>query len=261
MSKNKSTKPLFSGVIPLLFWCITIYPVQVQAQSFTNAIANKQSKPSDQQFPDDGDPTGRRRGGTSRGDCPSLKTPITALVAGEDTDNKSFIGSTLAQYPTFWVYLPELPNNIRSGEFVLQNQQGSDILRQAIALPGKSGIIGISLPQNPQLALRTNSKYHWYFNVYCDTPQKNSAYVVDAWVRRLAPTAEIQRQLSGAKSPQYNVYAANNIWYDAVNNLAQKRLTNPNDATLAEDWGKLLKSVGLSELTSAPIIQRYTVNR
>jgi hypothetical protein len=242
--------------ITLLFFSLATS--QVQAQSFTI----KQNKPADQQFPDDGDPTGRRRGGTSRrGDCPILKMPLTALVPGEETNNKSFLGTTISEYPSFWVYIPELPTDIRSGEFVLQDQEGDDIWRTPITLTGKSGIISVKLPPNPQYALKPNLKYHWYFNIYCNPTQKNSVYFVDAWVRRVTLTPQLQQQLNKAKSRQYKVYIANNIWYDAVSNLGELRRNNLGVNVFLEDWTKLLKSVNLPELAPAPIVQIYTPNK
>jgi len=268
MNKNKSfPKQIKLTLITLL---LSLATSQVQAKSFNNIVSIKQNKPTDQQFPDDGDPTGRRRGGTSRrGDCPNLKTPLTALVPGDETNKKSFLGTTISEYPSFWVYIPELASDIRSGEFVLQDQEGNDIWRTPITLPGKPGAISIKLPQNPQYALKPNLKYHWYFNIYCSPTQKSSVYFVDAWVRRVTLTPQLQQQLNNAKSQKYKVYIANNIWYDAITNLGELRRNNPGvgEATpseyraFVEDWAKLLKSVNLSELASAPIVQIYTPNK
>ena len=117
---------------------------------------------------------GRRRGGTShREGCPKLKMPITALVPGQKTNNKSFSASTVSEYPTFWVYVPELPMNLSAGELVLQDEEGNDVFRTPITLPRKPGAIAITLPPNPQYALKEDLKYHWYFQVYCGEPQNN----------------------------------------------------------------------------------------
>jgi Domain of Unknown Function (DUF928) len=51
------------------------------------------------------------------------------------------------------------------------------------------------------------------------------------------------------------IYAANQIWYDAVNSLAELRHKNSSDRLLAEDWNQLLKSVGLEDLATAPIVK------
>ena len=86
-------------------------------------------------------------------------------------------------------------------------------------------------------------------------------YFVDAWVRRVTLTPELQQQLNNAKSQKYKVYIANNIWYDAITNLGELRRNNSGSSAFVEDWTKLLKSVNLSELASAPIVQIYTPNK
>jgi hypothetical protein len=235
-------------------------PQKVQAnseQSFQNKITHIPNLFA-QKFPDNGAPKGRRRGGTSRRDgCPSLKTPVTAIVPGEEKNNKSFLGATVAEYPTFWVYLPELPTNLRSGEFVLQDEQGHDIYRTSLTLPSQAGIMGVRLPPNSQYALKQNSKYHWFFRVYCADPQNKPEYFfVDAWLERVALTPQLQQQLKSAKSQEYKVYAANNLWYDAITNLAELRRTRSDVSTLTKDWTSLFKAVDLEELAGEPILQR-----
>lgn len=252
-----------TGVIYALL-LIASYPPQVYArlsQSFSS-VTNTHSHLA-QKFPDNGAPKGRRRGGTSRRDgCPKLKTPITALVPGEENNHKSFLASTVAEYPTFWVYVPELPSNLRSGEFVLQDEEGNDILRTLIPLPETSAVIGLRLPSNPQYALKQDLKYHWYFRLYCGQAQNQPEYFyVDAWVRRVALTPELQKQLGKAKPRDYTVYAANNIWYDTVTTLAELRRTNPGDRLLGQEWTKLFKAVGLEELAQAPIVLRSNQQR
>nr|WP_248277755.1 DUF928 domain-containing protein [Brasilonema sp. UFV-L1] len=236
-------------------------PVKVQAnpkQSYQSQITHTPNLFA-QKFPDNGAPTGRRRGATSRRDgCPSLKTPVTALVPGQEKNNKSFLGLTVSEYPTFWVYLPELPTNLSSGEFVLQDEQGNDIYRTSLTLAAKVGIIGVSLPPKSEYALKQNSKYHWFFRVYCGEPKNKPEYFfVDAWLQRVALTPQLQQQLKTAKSQEYKVYGANNIWYDAITNLAQLRRTHSDVSTLAKDWTSLFKAVDLEELAQAPILQGY----
>ncbi|KAB8320997.1 DUF928 domain-containing protein [Tolypothrix campylonemoides VB511288] len=264
MSKNKLPQRHYklACAIPLLVVGLVSDPIKVQAnpvQAFRNRITHTSNLLA-QKFPDNGDPKGRRRGGTSRRDgCPELKTPITALVPGEESNNKSYLGSTVAEYPTFWVYVPELPTNSRFGEFVLQDEQGNDVYRTSLTLPGKAGTIGISLPSNSQYALKQNSKYHWFFRVYCNNPQNKPEYFfVDAWLQRVALSRDIEQQLKTAKSGEYKVYAANNLWYDAITNLAELRSSNPNERVLSQDWTNLFEAVGLEELAQVPILQSYS---
>jgi hypothetical protein len=225
-------------------------------------------------LPDNGTPTGRRRGGTSRDGCPALNTHITALVPGKETLNeaqgeaspktssKSFLAKTVAEYPSFWVYLPDLPANLRTGEFVFQDWEGNDVYRTSLTLPGKSGIIGISIPSSSEYSLKTDQKYHWYFKVYCDGSQKKSEYFyVDGWVQRVALTPDLENKLKTAKSREYVVYADNSIWYDALTNLADLRRTDSQNAMLKDDWAGLLKAVSLQDLAQASIIQRYSLGQ
>jgi hypothetical protein len=269
MSPQKPMK--LAGVIPLLVLMLASYAPEVQAQlarslnapssgrSLSNIVANTPIHLA-QDFPDEGDPKGRRRGGTSRREgCPALKTPITALVPGEETNGTSFLASTVAEYPTVWVYVPELPTNLRSGEFVLQDEEGNDVFRTPITLQGLPGAIAINLPQNPQYALKQNSKYHWFFRVYCGDPQNHPEYIfVDAWMQRVVLSPDLQWQLETAKPRDYTAYAAHNVWYDAVTNLAELRRTNPGERVLTQEWTNLLKAVGLEELAEAPVVQRYS---
>jgi Domain of Unknown Function (DUF928) len=251
MSINK----LSSRIISALLIGIVNYPILVQA---SQTIIPKNQLIAKVTFPNNGTPKGRRRGGTSRDRCPDLKMPITALVPGEKGNDSSNLGFVVAEHPQFWVYIPPLPQALRNGEFVLQDEQGNDILRKLIALPKKSGAIALQLPQNLKYALQLKKKYHWYFKVYCGEPQNKPDYIyVDAWVERIALTPDLERELSRSKSREYNVYIANQLWYDALAYLAQLREINPRDSTLTQDWTKLLNGLDLEELANTPIVQIY----
>lgn len=257
----------------VIFLILLANPTQMYAQvaqPVNKIVPNTQKRLAQLKFPRNGAPIGRRQGGARRTgtECPDLKTPMTALVPGEESSDESisFLASTVSEYPTFWVYVPQLPGNVRSSEFVFQDDLGKDIYRMPLTLPSKSGVIGISLPQSPQYALKTNNKYQWYFKVYCGAAQNTSEYFyVKAWVQRVALTSQLESQLKTAKSEEYITYAVNDIWQDAVTNLADKRRINlsvgratPSEyRTLSDDWANLLTVVGLKEFASAPIVERY----
>jgi len=249
-------------VIPLVLVSLTSSSFPVWAQlTQVNRTPIDSARPK---FPDNGAPTGRRKGGTSRDGCSPLNTPLTALVPGEEIadESKSFLTFTISEYPTFWVYVPQLPTNAQFGEFLLQDENDKNIYRSSLSLPGKASVIGINLPQNPQYTLKTNKNYQWYFKVFCGDPQKTSEYFyVKAWVQRVPLTSKLQTQLKTAQSGEYTTYALNQLWQDALTNLAVLRRTNPNSRILIQDWTLLLKAVGLEEFAAAPIVEFHSSDK
>ncbi|WP_226890092.1 DUF928 domain-containing protein, partial [Nostoc sp. MG11] len=239
-------------VIPLLIISTTIYSQLVQAQltdSMQNTVKNSHFQSFKQpKLPRNGAPTGRRRAGAGRNpECSNSLTRLTALAPGDAEE--SFLASTVAENPTFWFYVPQLPQTKRSGEFVLQVLDGKDVqnvYRTPLTLSGKPGIISITLPSRSQSSLKADKKYRWYFHIYCGDPQKTSDnFYVDGFVQKQVITQTLDNQLKTAKPKEYIAYSANNIWYDALTNLGQLRRDNPQNASINKDWIDLLNVVGL----------------
>ncbi|MEH2179051.1 DUF928 domain-containing protein [Nostoc sp.] len=256
-------------VIPLVFIGLMNYSQSVQAQ-LTNSIQNTVKNSPSQSFqqpklPRNGAPTGRRRAGAGRSpDCPSNLTQLTALVPGDG--GESVLASTVAENPTFWFYIPQLLQTTRSGEFVLQEVlDGKDVkmvYRRPLTLSGKSGIVSITLPAQPQYSLKVYKKYHWYFHIYCGDIEKTSDnFYVDGFVQRKMLTEALNRQLKLAKPKEYIVYRDKKIWYDALTNLGQQRRIDPQNATLNQDWIDLLNAFGLQDVAQEPIVEDYNLRK
>ncbi|WP_225894318.1 DUF928 domain-containing protein [Atlanticothrix silvestris] len=255
-------------VIALLIVSTTIYSQSVQAQ-LNNSIQNTVKNSHFQSFrqpklPRNGAPTGRRRAGAGRNpECPSSLTRLTALVPGDAEE--SFLASTVVENPTFWFYVPQLPQTTRYGEFVLQMLDGKDVqnvYRTPLTLSGKSGIVSMTLPSRSQSFFKADQKYRWYFHIYCGDPQKTSDnFYVDGFVQKQVITQTLDNQLKTAKPKEYIAYSANNIWYDALTNLGQLRRDNPQNATINKDWIDLLNVVGLQDIAKEPIVQHYNLEK
>jgi hypothetical protein len=262
--KYSTLNPKPNKLITLLYLLITIalgYSSQAQAidfapESTSNLIAQKVPKKI-------GSPqTGRRRGGGSRNDCPKLQIPVTALVPGDETGKKSILSSTVATFPSFWVFLPKLPQNINTGEFVLQDREGEDIYRGMVNLPQKSGITEIKLPSQPEYALEEGEKYQWYFKVFCGQPDKKPQYFhVNAWVKRIAATPALAKELQANQSQEYKIYAKNNILHDAVSDLATSRAASSNSSILIQDWKQLMTTLGLPEFGEISTFQTVEIKK
>ncbi|MEH1770585.1 DUF928 domain-containing protein [Nostoc sp.] len=251
-------------IVPLAIASLASYAFPMQAK-VANLVTTPVSRQQNQlvqkpTLPDNGAPTGRRRGGTSRSDCPALNIPVTALVPGKEAvgdfqDSTSFLASTISEHPTFWVYTPKVPNSDRSGEFVLQNEAGDDIYRKVLTLPPTAAIIGITLPSIPKYSLKTGKKYHWYFTVYCGKPEPETGYFfVDAWIERVALTKDLEFKLEMPKSQNYLTYFDQNIWYDALTNLGEQFRANSQNNHLKTDWINFLKSIGLQDIAQEPVV-------
>lgn len=215
-------------------------------------------------FPASSTPTGRARGAAGRGGNCGFKLPLTALAPALEktvgTGKATYVwGQTIAEYPTFWFYIPAASPSLRSVEFVLQDDRDNDVYRSAVELPAKPGIIGVRLPSN-QPPLNLNQNYHWFLKTEmvagCD--RQNSPIVkdsVEGWVQRVLPTATTAQQLKTATPQQrIDLYTQQGLWYDAIAALAEQRLLQPENTALKANWNGLLQSANLSDMTSQPLL-------
>lgn len=223
----------------LVFWMSSFLPAQAQPH------------PQPKQKQTDGSRRGRpggRTGTGSRGNCPSVNLPLTALIP---TNNQ---GLTVAEYPQFWIFVPYKSNNIVSGEFVLQDETNNDVYRTNFTLPATPGIVTIGLGKTTPLQI--NKNYQWYFKLYCSQQKLSNPLFVKGWIQRIAINRDLERQLKAAVTPQqrFIIYYQNNIWYEAVTELAKYQLLKSHNNSLLSDWDNLLKRVGLEYLISQPIV-------
>ncbi|AFZ02873.1 DUF928 domain-containing protein [Calothrix sp. PCC 6303] len=241
MSQIKnSLKPQITIFFALFLWIICWIPSIAQS----NQASPKQSEP-------DGSSRGRpstRKGTGSRGDCPPVNIPLTALIP----ENNQAL--TLSEHPNVWVFVPYTSADIVAGEFVLQDEKDNDIYRTNFTPPDQPGIVSIDLKKS--LSLQTNTTYQWYFKLYCSQQKLSNPIFVKGLIKRTTTNPEIEKKLKIAKTPQqrFSIYYQNNIWYEAVSELAKSYPHQPQNRSLFHDWFSLLKSVDLENLTSQPVI-------
>lgn len=173
--------------------------------------------------------------------CKKTNKSLTAFVP---TKNPVL---TTSEHPTFWFYVPYAPENINSGEFSLVTQDGKQrIYRASIKLPRVPGIVSISLPPSSEYALKEGEFYRWYLKLNCEPYTRSQPdLVVSGWVQRVALTPERQRQINTLTS---------DIWYDALTNLANRRLASPQDEALKNEWIRLLESAQLENFAQEPLV-------
>lgn len=187
-----------------------------------------------------GTPAGRRKGAASRttlATCPAQASNVTALVP-EMQKNKP-LGLTFDRYPTFWVFVPELPGKVPVAEFVLQDEEDRDVYRTAVDLPATSKIIGINLPNLPKHSLKIDQGYRWTFKIICDRQNPNYNVSVDGIVMRVA-----QNDIR---------YSNENIWYDILTDVTSDRLAAPENIRFRDEWAELMRQISLEELAQTKL--------
>ncbi|MBW4510709.1 MAG: DUF928 domain-containing protein [Scytonematopsis contorta HA4267-MV1] len=243
MSVVKNYIKSTSTIVFAFVLCIVNF-LPASAQSSKSELSNSQAKETDGSRR--GRPSGRTATG-SRGDCLSVNVPLTALIPVSNQ------GLTVAEHPHFWIFVPYQSNNIASGEFVLQDEQSNDVYRTNFTLPQTPGIVNISLEKAKPL--QVNKKYQWFFKLYCSSEKLSDPLFVKGWIQRIAKNPELERKLAAATTPEkrFTIYSQNNIWYEAVTELAKQLLKSQNNS-LSSDWNNLLKHVGLQSLISQPVV-------
>lgn len=213
-----------------------------------------------------GAPGQREAAGTRAGRCPAVDSDLTALVpATKDLDSAQgktsaltppefVLGLTVAEYPTFWFYVPYSADALHSAEFVLLDDKDNYVYKTTLTLSETPGVVSFSLPSTAK-PLEIGKSYRWYFLIPCDQQNPSRSVFVNGWVQRIAPNPALMSQLETA-TPRERValYADAGIWYEAQTTLAELRRTEPNDAAIAADWSDLLQSIGLEKLAQKPIV-------
>ncbi len=167
----------------------------------------------------------------------------------------SVLGLTFSDHPTFWFYFPYALTPTRPVEFVLQDENGEQVYQTLLSESATTpGVVGFQLPATAP-SLELNKRYNWYLMVYLDAEQSaEDAIYVSGWVERVALNPSLAKNLEQATPKELvALYEKAGIWHEAITTLAQQRQQNPQDATLKQEWEKLMRSIQLETLTSEPI--------
>lgn len=178
---------------------------------------------------------------------------LTALVP------KSNFGTTVAESPKFFFYIPDADVAGTEAVFILRNEQQDEVYQKTVTLKDQDSdsIISIDFSGSSYLpTLEIGKSYSWEFALILNKKDRSGDPYVSGSITRVEANSEIKGILDQKLVPkQPGVYAANGIWYESLASLAQLRCTNPNDATITSDWQSLLQQVGLPEIATKPLAQ------
>lgn len=231
------------------------------AQSTSNSSANIDDLNTQVYFkppPDDRKPD-KTSGAGSRQDeqCPQDLTPVTAadtlsnkpsLMALVPTTN---YGLTLAERPTFLVYLPKTS----AKQVVLSiTEEGTQHHSQTLLpITETPSVISVK-PSDNSPPLKVGKNYQWALVLVCGERPGPNDPAIASWVKRVAPLQSQSSKLDlKTVLEQAKWYGEQGIWYDAVTALAQARQSQFENNTMTGIWADFLKSAGLGAIATEPL--------
>ncbi|MBD2103926.1 DUF928 domain-containing protein [Leptolyngbya sp. FACHB-261] len=186
-------------------------------------------------------PGGQRGSNT----CPQDPDSGQALIALSPANQP---GLTLAERPTFLVYVPQ--TRAQTAEFSLSNRNGSGVYRTTIALTNTPGIITVSLPPTTS-PLEIGKHYIWVFSLVCTANNRFQDAFTSGRIQRIGLDPVRLRQIEQATPRErVSLYREAGIWYETSSILLELQRSQPNDLGLRQAWRDLLESGGL-EVTSS----------
>lgn len=211
-----------------------LHLAQAQLNSNLQIIADQQKPPVT-----DRPPRSERKPAASRGSCEETDAPFTPVLPV--TDGR-FTGFTLKEHPAFWFYVPYQMDNVNSGEFTLEDQQGNVVSSIRFRLPETPGFVSVSLPVT-KAPLEMDMPYRWAIRLDCaegDSYGANYAFA-EGWVQRVN-LADLEAQLEAVSlEERLDFYLNNRIWYDALTDLAEIR-------NRPQVWQRFLTEMELEQL-------------
>ena len=155
-------------------------------------------------------------------------------------------GLTLAERPTFLVYVPK--TSAKNAEFSLRNRMKQGIYRTMIALPTTPNLISITLPAQA-MPLEVGKPYTWSFAIICNADDRLEDRFVTGMVQRIEFDATRLRQIQQAPPrEQAALYQKADVWYDAIAVLYQLKRTQHNDPGISTAWRELLQAAGVDTI-------------
>jgi Domain of Unknown Function (DUF928) len=186
---------------------------------------------------------GRRQTGIAGGRG-SESSDLVALIP--EASDKSFVGVTITDRPTFWFYIPprftEL--NLKFMKFTLKdkNKGGKELWSSELltdSLKVSSGLMPISYKGDK---IKANGTYFWELSY-----QQAGIY---QGKERLLPksllSGNLQKEtfatlpINQTVPDRINTYARNGIWYDLITELITRKQQNPSDRQLANAFRSLI---------------------
>ena len=202
--------------------------------------------------PPKGDKPQQTTGGASRGEqCPlnarDLELPITPLLPSASK------ALTVKSHPTLMVYLPE--TSATTALFSVRDEAEDYDYQTVLPISDRAGIVSLTLPDNAP-ALNVDREYQWSLILMCDGKLRPDSPVAQGYVTRVKEDGNLTQKLSQNNSlEEAIVYGKAGLWYDTVASLAELKIAQPENNTIAYNWENLLQQVGLEKVAKAEFVE------
>ena len=222
----------------------------------TSSTPNQNLSNESLQFnpPNNGAPGGNRSQTSantgSRDDCPTVETAITALVP------KNNWGTTLAERPTLWFYVPYQQGTLT----LILKDEAEPFILASLNYPVEKGrgIMGFPLPETVP-PLEINRAYRWQVYFSCDPDIELRFTGVQGVVERVTTNSKFQRSLASVTTvpEKVNLYARQGLWHETIAEIIATRQEQPEDPKFNELWLNLLAdpSIALEDFSSEPLVE------
>jgi hypothetical protein len=203
-------------------------------------------------------------GGSSRGivtfDPPGDPAPqqtVGSSSRGEDNLVMALVpqtnhGRTIAERPTFFIYLPEIP--VKQGFFSIQDENRNGLYQTYIEIPENRGIISFTLPDDAP-PLEVGKNYEWHFVAIEGAKLRPDSPEISGWIKRVEPSSDVTTiAQSGVSLELATAYGQQGIWYDTLSTLVELKHLQPENRNLNGEWAELLEQVGLAAIAANPVV-------
>lgn len=200
--------------------------------------------PDSTELLDDSEGGASRDGGYCAQDSVSSDSLVTPVMPATN------VGLTLAERPTFFVYVPK--TSATQAYLTVKDKNEDYYYQTTVVIPEKTGIVSISLPDEAP-ALEIGRNYQWTFLVACENPPKPDSPRVSGWIQRVKPDSDLIGAVEGEASlEKAKLYGSKGLWYDTLATLSELQRSRPEE--YAEVWQEFLTSVGLEAIASEPLL-------
>ncbi|MEM6518683.1 MAG: DUF928 domain-containing protein [Cyanobacteria bacterium P01_D01_bin.71] len=174
------------------------------------------------------------------------------IIALEPT--QTHWGETLQPQPTFWVFLLEADRTV---QLTVAAEGSEDIAYTATyAEIPQVGVSRLSPPEDVP-ALEPDVPYRWTLSVDCPDESGEDPATTGIVVRR-SPSEEFTQQLDAADTAdRIALLASYGLWYDALTEIGDWRLQDPQSDTAFLAWASLLEhdTVQLHDVVNQPLTE------